>query len=207
MTRTDDDAEAFYFGRAASPLAAIRKALEQSDAALTAAISSKLRTISHPAREALIFVRSAAAHLPKLEREAAGAKAPPGDNHKPAKSAEPMPPISIGDKVPLRVMADAAQREIAMRHRVYPGRVRDGKMSQSEADAEIYVMRAIRDALRLFAEHEGEVRTALVDAKKKQVLKDEINGISDHPSTTAVLEAFPGATIVDVRPLEEQQSS
>lgn len=37
----------------------------------------------------------------------------------------------------------AVRREIAMRERVYPNRVANGRMTQFEADREIAVMRAI----------------------------------------------------------------
>lgn len=61
--------------------------------------------------------------------------------------------------VPLRLQAECAQRELAMRHRVYPGLVKRQKMTEAEAASEIDTMRAIRDTLRLFAEHETAMRS------------------------------------------------
>lgn len=45
--------------------------------------------------------------------------------------------VTLADK--LRTL----RREIAMRHRVYPGRVAAGKMTQAEADREIEIAQAI----------------------------------------------------------------
>ena len=42
-------------------------------------------------------------------------------------------------------------REIAMRRRVYPGRVNRGQMKQAEADREIAIMEAILADMRLAA--------------------------------------------------------
>jgi hypothetical protein len=47
-----------------------------------------------------------------------------------------------------------AEREVAMRRRVYPRRVHDRKMSQQLADAEIAKMEAIAEKLRELAESE-----------------------------------------------------
>jgi hypothetical protein len=40
------------------------------------------------------------------------------------------------------------EREIAMRRRVYPRMVGDGKMSQTKADIQIALMEAARDTLK-----------------------------------------------------------
>lgn len=64
-------------------------------------------------------------------------------------------------KVPLHELVDAAQRELAMRHRVYPGRIKDGKMTETEAAVEINRMRALRDLARFVMEHEAVIRAAV----------------------------------------------
>ena len=46
----------------------------------------------------------------------------------------------------------AVKREISMRERVYPKWVRDSKMSQSEADYQIEVMRAVEKTLLALSE-------------------------------------------------------
>jgi hypothetical protein len=98
-------------------------------------------------------------------------------------------------KVSLRLQAEAAQRELAMRHRVYPGLVKRGKMTAAEADGEIAAMRAIRDTLRLFAEHEDAVRSTLARAIEARRHADELDELRTHPAVTAVLDEFPGSTI------------
>jgi hypothetical protein len=110
---------------------------------------------------------------------------------------------SVGQaKVSLREQADEAAREVAMRHRVYPGLVKRGRMTEAEAAIGIARMRAIRDTLRLFAEHEGAVRDALARAIAGRRQQAEIDALGDEPAVAAVLDAFPGASIVDVRHLE-----
>lgn len=42
----------------------------------------------------------------------------------------------------------AVDREVAMRRRVYPRRVADGKMTQAQADTELQAMQAVADTLR-----------------------------------------------------------
>lgn len=52
--------------------------------------------------------------------------------------------------IPLKVQIACVQREIAMRVRVYASRVRDGKMKQSQADAELEAMRAVLKTVERF---------------------------------------------------------
>lgn len=104
-----------------------------------------------------------------------------------------------GTRVPLREQADAAHRELAMRHRVYPGLVKRGRMTEAEAAREISLMRAIRDTLRLFAEHESLIREVLSAALRRQRQIAEAEEIAaSEPAARAVLDAFPGAVVVPV---------
>lgn len=52
------------------------------------------------------------------------------------------PPVTVAE------MIAAVEREIAMRGRVYPRRVADGKMTQAKADAEVRAMRAVLATLK-----------------------------------------------------------
>jgi hypothetical protein len=54
----------------------------------------------------------------------------------------------------------ALDREIALRERVFPRRVRDRKMTQPEADYEIDIMRDLREALAAKLEHNREAARA-----------------------------------------------
>lgn len=113
-----------------------------------------------------------------------------------------------------------------MRHRVYPYRVKDGKMTEAEKAREIDTMRAIRNTLDMFSEFEPEMRECLRECLERRNAKlkaeraaaetplpiDRIThdvaaaaeSLSDHPAVAAVNHAFPGATVVDVRPINQQ---
>ncbi len=104
---------------------------------------------------------------------------------------------SATQRISLREQAEAAQRELARRHRVFAGLARSGRMSADEAAREIDLMRAIRDTLRLFAAHEGRVRAALVEglaAERRRRTADEL--AASEPAVAAVLDRFPEAELV-----------
>lgn len=109
-------------------------------------------------------------------------------------------------KVSLREQAEAAHRELALRHRVYPGLVKREKMTECEAVVELARMRAIRDTLRLFAAHEDAIRAALATAMRRQQELADAEALRGHPDVAAVLDTFPDARIDRVTPLEEQAS-
>lgn len=105
-------------------------------------------------------------------------------------------------KISLREQADAAHRELAMRHRVYPGLVKRGKLTEVEAEVGYAEMRAIRDTLRLFAEFEDPLRVWLQQqVATRRLFPDLPAGISDaeRDSLTIIVEQFPGAVLADVR--------
>lgn len=103
-------------------------------------------------------------------------------------------------KISLREQAECAQRELAMRHRVYPGRIKNNKMTEAEAAGEIATMRAVRDTLRLFAQHENAIRAAL---RREIERAKDIEDLRGHPAVEAVLGAFPDAEIVDARRISD----
>lgn len=105
-------------------------------------------------------------------------------------------------KVSLREQADEAQRELAMRHRVYPGLVKRGKMTEAEQAVAIARMRAIRDTLRLFAEHEEAMRAALATAIRRKAQAAEIEAVREQPIVEELLGMFPEAEITGVQPIE-----
>lgn len=106
-------------------------------------------------------------------------------------------------KVPLADLIAVAERELSMRYRVYPGLVKAGKMTQEAADFEIASMRAMRDILRLFAEHEAAVRATLVHEIHCRRMAAEAAALRNHPAVETVLDAFPDAEITDVRETQE----
>lgn len=135
--------------------------------------------------------------------DAAPAKVPPREQATPHRPAE----CGATGKVSLREQADEAQRELAMRHRVYPGLVKRGKMSAAESAVSIDRMRAIRDTLRLFADHEDAVRAALAGSIRRKKEAAEVEALREHPAVQAVFDAFPDADIAEVRHLEGASSS
>jgi uncharacterized MAPEG superfamily protein len=50
--------------------------------------------------------------------------------------------------VPLHVQIEAAERELRMRRNVYPRRVAEGKMTQTQANREMAAMAAIVETLK-----------------------------------------------------------
>lgn len=54
--------------------------------------------------------------------------------------------------VPLDVQIKCIQREIGLRHRVYPNRVLTGRMKQHQADAEIRAMEGVLMTLQALME-------------------------------------------------------
>lgn len=106
-------------------------------------------------------------------------------------------------KFPLLAQADEANRELTMRYRVYSRRVKSGEMTQSAMDHGIAIMRAIRDTMRLFAEHEDDIR-ALLEFKLKRAREmaeaaAELEELRKHPAVGLVLEHFPDAEVGTTR--------
>lgn len=124
----------------------------------------------------------------------------------PAGSAPAEPDRASKDPTRARYSLDdqiaCAERELSWRYRVYAGRVRDGKMSAAERDREIGLMRAIRNTLRAIKPHEDTIRAVIVAARERERLLAEADEIDDHPAVLAVRDAFPGAEISDVQPIE-----
>lgn len=65
-------------------------------------------------------------------------------------------------------MIDCASREVSLQLAVYPGRVRAGKMTQKQADKEIYLMRVIKASLQKIYDNKApkSVQRALFDTKE-----------------------------------------
>ena len=106
-------------------------------------------------------------------------------------------------KVSLREQAEEAQRELARRHRSFSGQVKHGRMTEAEAAVGLSRMRAIRDTLRLFAEHEDAVRAALEQSLRRAHEAQEIEALAGDPLVGAIADAFPGAEITAVRELPD----
>lgn len=92
-------------------------------------------------------------------------------------------------KVGLDGQLASARRELALRQAVYPGFIERGKMSPTAAAHEIAAMASIVDNLQFqlkYAEAFRRLARELITAERS-------------PEAAAVREAFPGATVADVR--------
>lgn len=109
----------------------------------------------------------------------------------------------VPPKVSLREQAEEAARELTSRYRIYAGRVKRGDMTEAESAVGIARMRAIRNTLRLFAEHEDAMRDALAQAIERKRRDAEIDAVRDHPMVAGALKEFPDAEITGVTTPEE----
>lgn len=92
-------------------------------------------------------------------------------------------------RVDLEAQLACARRELALRAQVYPGFVERQKMSQAAADREQAAMASIVANL--------EFQLKYAEAFRR--LARELIAAERSPEAAAVREAFPGATIADVR--------
>lgn len=93
-------------------------------------------------------------------------------------------------KLNLDDLIRAAERELAMRERVYPKWITAGRMTQAAADFELQAMRQIADVLIMFQRFEAPIRDCI-----SRRLAD-IRAIDRHPAVEAVREAFPEAELI-----------
>jgi hypothetical protein len=118
-------------------------------------------------------------------------------------------------KISLREQAEEAGRELTMRYRVYSKRVSSGQMTEAEKARGIGLMRAMRDTLRLFAEHENAIRATLLaeitarrdpgqgeavgepasNRRDPTATAGTLADVEQHPAVAAVLDAFPGSRV------------
>lgn len=91
-----------------------------------------------------------------------------------APSDPPPADLHLRAKVPLYLQVKAAERELAMRYKVYSVRVGKGTMTEAERAAGISEMRAIRDTLRIFLRFEDDVRATLQRCLERKAIEDEV---------------------------------
>lgn len=98
--------------------------------------------------------------------------------------------MSEAAKLPIDDLVRAAERELAMRERVYPKWVADKRMTQAAADHEIRAMRQIVDTLVLFQ----RFRQPIFDCVTRRLA--ELRAIERHPAAEAIRDAFPEAEFI-----------
>jgi hypothetical protein len=93
-------------------------------------------------------------------------------------------------KLPIADLVRAAERELAMRERVYPGWVRGERMTADKAAHEIQAMRQIAEVMAMFQRFEVPLRDCI-----RQRLAD-LKEFERHPAVENVREAFPDAELI-----------
>ena len=93
-------------------------------------------------------------------------------------------------KLPIDDLVRAAERELAMRERVYPNWVNGGRMTAEKAAHEIQAMRQIVETMLLFQ----RFRQPIFDTVTRRLA--DIRAIDRHPAVEAIRDAFPGAEII-----------
>lgn len=73
----------------------------------------------------------------------------------------------MAEKVALAGQIAEVQREIALRRNVYPNRVRDGKMRQSEADLCMRRIEAVLATLMFCQANEADIRAFIATKSEK----------------------------------------
>lgn len=193
----------------------INDALREADAALEKAAASKLRPLSQAAIEARTMVQSAWAAL--SERITAASKTKPKSQPDEASANGELiieganAPASSGGvskraRSTLREQAECLHRELVMRHKVYPGRIKNGRMTEAEADREINLVRDARDTLRKFDEFADEMREALIKAISARKEREAHKDLESHPAVQNVRAAFPEAQMTVLKKSDEART-
>lgn len=92
-------------------------------------------------------------------------------------------------KIPLSDLAACADREVAMRERVYPGWVEKKKMSADKADHEVSAMKQIAVTLRWLEKWEPVIRQAVDKHQKAMAF------VAADPVAQQLAEEFPDAGV------------
>lgn len=92
-------------------------------------------------------------------------------------------------KFPLAELAASADREVAMRERVYPGWVEKKKLSADKAAHEIAAMKQIAVTLRWLEKWEPVIRSAVDKHQKAMAF------VAADPVAQELAEAFPDAGV------------
>lgn len=93
-------------------------------------------------------------------------------------------------KLPIDDLVRAAERELAMRERLYPQWVKGGRMTQEKADHEIQAQRQIVETMLLFQ----RFRQPIFDTVTRRL--SALRSVESHPAVEAVLDVFPEAEII-----------
>jgi hypothetical protein len=111
---------------------------------------------------------------------------------------EPVAPITIEDQI------EEVRKEISMRERVYPEWVKTGRYKPDTANRKLAVLRKVMNTLewlrdnRAWIHEEQAARRERAHWRKEDAKREAARD----PLVKPILDAIPGTTIADVRPME-----
>lgn len=108
--------------------------------------------------------------------------------------------------VPIADQVSEVEREIGLRHRVYPAWIASGRISQHEAELRIETLGAALATLRLVQQYADGVRKLILFLRAANLepgetpTTEERDALLTNPAVRELVRTFPGAEIVAVRP-------
>ena len=111
----------------------------------------------------------------------------------------------MAEPIPLPDQAAEVEREIRQRERIYPRWIEEGRIKPETAAVKLRDLRAAAATLRFMAGHAAGLRTLaqfLVNTGAGvEPTPDERAALLAHPAVQAVLDAWPEAEAVGIRPI------
>jgi hypothetical protein len=114
----------------------------------------------------------------------------------------PAPERRAGPAIEDQIKAVTRLREV-LAHQ-YRALVRSGEITVPEAKQHLDCLEMAARSLEWLSEHRSMIHEIV---RRKAVVAEEIEEMMKHPVVIAVLEAFPSAKIVDIRPIEVRGAS
>lgn len=109
-------------------------------------------------------------------------------------------------RVPLDEQIREVEREIRQRARLYPEWIAKGRYKPETAEAKLAAMRAAHDTLMWLEANIDWIKLEAARRAHEKRLAAEADSLREHPAVQTVFDAFPDATISDVRNLKGAQS-
>lgn len=95
------------------------------------------------------------------------------------------------------------EREIRQRARVYPKWVEEGRYKPETAEMKLATMRDVHDTLMWLEANLSWIKPQAVRRAREKRFAAEAEALLDHPAVSAVMDAFQGAEITEIRQRED----
>lgn len=109
--------------------------------------------------------------------------------------------------VPLPEQAAEVERELRQRERLYPQWIAEGRIKPDTAATKVRNLRAAATTLRFMAGHAEGLRTLVGYLRNTgaglEPTPDERAALLAHPAVQAVLDAWPDAEAIGIRPITQ----